>query len=196
MLQSVEEIADQIVVVYSVKHGVEQTKKQEFHFRPWDDDFAAARNFAFSKCTGDYILWLDSDDVVPPESAAMIRAALDNPGPKTLDKSVFFCFQLMEPGQEGLGISQPRMTPNLPGIKWTGRIHETHIQSMLDMGLNSVVVDNIHVVHSGYQDREALKEKVRSRNIPMLAKEEDSPHKFYHLGQSNLILVSDRPLLL
>ena len=29
----------------------------------WVDDFAAARNFSFSKATKEYILWLDADDV-------------------------------------------------------------------------------------------------------------------------------------
>jgi len=33
------------------------------HF-DWIDDFAAARNYAFSKCTGDWVMWLDSDDVL------------------------------------------------------------------------------------------------------------------------------------
>ena len=33
------------------------------HYK-WTDDFAAARNFAFSKATMDYICWLDADDVI------------------------------------------------------------------------------------------------------------------------------------
>lgn len=33
----------------------------------WVDDFAAARNASFAKATGDYILWLDADDVLLPE---------------------------------------------------------------------------------------------------------------------------------
>ncbi len=33
----------------------------------WIDDFSAARNFAFSKATKDYILHLDADDVMLPE---------------------------------------------------------------------------------------------------------------------------------
>ena len=34
---------------------------------PWRDDFAAARNFAFSKGNMDYLMWLDADDVLLPE---------------------------------------------------------------------------------------------------------------------------------
>lgn len=34
----------------------------------WIDDFAAARNYAFSKATGDYLMWLDADDVIEGEN--------------------------------------------------------------------------------------------------------------------------------
>ena len=34
----------------------------------WIDDFAAARNFAFSKASGDYLMWLDADDVIEGEN--------------------------------------------------------------------------------------------------------------------------------
>jgi glycosyltransferase involved in cell wall biosynthesis len=31
----------------------------------WIDDFAAARNYAFSKATSEYVMWLDADDIIP-----------------------------------------------------------------------------------------------------------------------------------
>jgi glycosyltransferase involved in cell wall biosynthesis len=31
----------------------------------WIDDFSAARNFAFSKATSEYVMWLDADDIIP-----------------------------------------------------------------------------------------------------------------------------------
>ena len=36
------------------------------HFE-WINDFSAARNYSFSKATSDYIMWLDSDDVIEPK---------------------------------------------------------------------------------------------------------------------------------
>jgi glycosyltransferase involved in cell wall biosynthesis len=30
----------------------------------WIDDFAAARNYSFSQCTMDWIIWLDGDDLI------------------------------------------------------------------------------------------------------------------------------------
>ena len=34
----------------------------------WTDDFSRARNFSFSLATGDFLLWLDADDVIPSSS--------------------------------------------------------------------------------------------------------------------------------
>ena len=38
---------------------------------PWVDDFSAARNFALSKATANWILWLDADDRIRPEDVAV-----------------------------------------------------------------------------------------------------------------------------
>jgi len=37
---------------------------QKIYDFPWVDDFAAARNFAFSKATRQYCMWLDADDIL------------------------------------------------------------------------------------------------------------------------------------
>lgn len=42
------------------------------HHFTWIDDFAAARNFAFSKCTEDWIIWLDGDDIITLENQKRI----------------------------------------------------------------------------------------------------------------------------
>ncbi|MGO9914668.1 MAG: glycosyltransferase [Isosphaeraceae bacterium] len=43
----------------------------------WVDDFAAARNAALARATGDYAFWLDADDVVDPPQRANLEALLD-----------------------------------------------------------------------------------------------------------------------
>ena len=44
----------------------------------WCDDFSAARNFAFSKGTKDFLMWLDADDVIPREEAERFRSFKEN----------------------------------------------------------------------------------------------------------------------
>ncbi|MBF9070360.1 glycosyltransferase [Streptacidiphilus fuscans] len=43
---------------------------------PWTDDFAAARNASLDACTGDWVVWLDADDRVPPAAQQAFRRVL------------------------------------------------------------------------------------------------------------------------
>ncbi|MGN0813808.1 MAG: glycosyltransferase [Candidatus Coproplasma sp.] len=67
-LDCVKKIADQIVVVDtgSADNTAQIAKDYgaEVYFFKWCDDFSAARNFSFSKASGDYIMWLDADDII------------------------------------------------------------------------------------------------------------------------------------
>lgn len=56
-----------------------------FDFR-WQDDFSAARNFAISKASGDYAIWLDADDFITDENCAkLLRLKREN----------FFCCDMI-----------------------------------------------------------------------------------------------------
>ena len=75
-LDSIWGQVDEIVVVFAGESTDKTVQKvnrykgrkiKTYEFK-WVDDFAAARNFAFSKCTGDWILWIDADDTLETES--------------------------------------------------------------------------------------------------------------------------------
>ncbi len=84
----------------------------------WEDDFAAARNLAFSKATGDYILWLDADDVIPAESAACffrLKERLARERPDTV-----MCPYVTG----GLRYERERVVKRCQDAKWRGHVHE------------------------------------------------------------------------
>ena len=66
-LESVKDAVEEIIVVDT--GSVDRTKEIAARFTDkvydfvWVDDFAAARNFAFSKATMEYCMWLDAEDV-------------------------------------------------------------------------------------------------------------------------------------
>jgi hypothetical protein len=76
-LASVAGVFDEIIVVDT--GSTDRTKEiaREFGAKVfdfvWIDNFAAARNEALSRATGDYAFWLDADDVVePPERVKLV----------------------------------------------------------------------------------------------------------------------------
>lgn len=76
-LDGVKDCVDEIVIVDTgsrdnTKRIAERYTDRIFDFE-WCDDFAAARNFSFSKAEGEYILWLDADDIVTEENARLLN---------------------------------------------------------------------------------------------------------------------------
>jgi len=68
ILSCAQKFADEIIVVDtgSIDTTVNICKKYTdkiYHFK-WINDFSAARNYAFSKATCEYIMWLDADDFI------------------------------------------------------------------------------------------------------------------------------------
>lgn len=76
VLDSVKRFADEIVIVDtgSSDRSVEIARRytDNVYAFEWCDDFSKARNYSFSRATGDYLMWLDCDDVIPDKSVIKI----------------------------------------------------------------------------------------------------------------------------
>lgn len=150
------------------------------------DDFSAARNLALSKCTGDYVLWLDDDDVIEEDSARRLRHALDHLTTAMTGKHFAYSFNMVDHSYMGVSIlPQIRMFPRLDGIKWSGRIHEHQglIGSCEALGIRVRTVAEIEVHHYGYSDPEVYKSK-QERNLRLLSLEPVTYWTLYHSGVS------------
>ncbi len=127
-LDSAKEIADEIIIADT--GSTDQTKEiaaaytdRIYDFK-WIGDFSAARNFAFSKGTKDYLLWLDADDVILEEDRARFLTLK-----QTLDPAVDIVMMpyhagFDESGRLTLSYDRERLLKNHRGYYWVDRVHE------------------------------------------------------------------------
>lgn len=89
----------------------------------WNDDFSQARNFAFSKATCDYVMWLDADDVVSGDNTDRIIALkplLDN-----YDIWYFkYATAFGNDGKPTFEYWRERVFRRSLGARWTDPVHE------------------------------------------------------------------------
>lgn len=76
-LASVANVVDEIIIVDTgstdeTKNIAARFTDQIYDFK-WVDDFSKARNFAFSKATKQYQMWLDADDIIEPAEVEKLR---------------------------------------------------------------------------------------------------------------------------
>jgi tetratricopeptide (TPR) repeat protein len=82
-LASVRGVANQVVVVDTGSTDRTATLAAELGAEvgpfAWDDDFAAAQNAALAQVRGEWVLWLNPDEELLPESRPLLAACLTRP---------------------------------------------------------------------------------------------------------------------
>jgi predicted SAM-dependent methyltransferase/glycosyltransferase involved in cell wall biosynthesis len=124
-LSTFRECVDEIVVVDtgSVDTTLSIVKRYTnkiYHFK-WIDDFSAARNYCFEKCTCDFLYWNDADDYILPEDAKKVRN-FDYSG-----KEIVICqyvYAVDEFGQPSCIVPRERIIKKSLGLRWEQPIHE------------------------------------------------------------------------
>src|SRR5436190_450999 len=93
---------------------------------PWCDDFSAARNYSLDQATGDWIFWMDADDILPPESGQELRRLVAGcPGRDTAFLITVVERKQRQRGQRAeTGHGHVKLFPRHPGIRFRYRIHE------------------------------------------------------------------------
>ena len=153
-LSSLESIADEFVIVDTgsndgTKQVAERFTSNIYDFE-WIDDFAAARNYAFSKCSCDYIYSADADEVIDKDNQQSFRdlkAVLD----PSIDIVQFLYTNQLEYNTTYNFDSElrPKLYKRLRSFIWEGEVHE---QVRLDPVIFDSEIEIIHKpvsLHSG-----------------------------------------------
>lgn len=166
-LASICDLCDEIIIVDT--GSTDTTKEIASKFTnhiydfEWIDNFSAARNYAFSLATKEYILWLDADDVFLQEDIKKFKEMKQNLNDSVDVVSMFYHVAFDEYGNPTFKFRRNRLVRRENNYKWFGAVHE-----YLEVGGN-VIHAAIAVTH-----RKHTREKPNSlstRNINIYEKQ-------------------------
>lgn len=171
-LESVKD-ADEIIVcdTGSIDKTIEVAKEYTdkiFTDFVWCDDFAAARNHAKSKATGDYILSIDADEFC--HDFSKVREAVE-----TMTDDAINVKMVMENVAPESHFYFSRLFKNVPHVYWVGAIHNClNIAGTRDC--EATITYGSSPAHALDPDR-AL------RILEKEVKKEATPRELYYLGR-------------
>ena len=117
-LESIKEVDEIVVVDTGSKDNTINIAMnfgaKVFEDYKWNDNFAEARNHANSKCTGDWILIIDADEILEPGGVEKIR--------KEIAKTKFNSLDFIVHGGKTC-FDSTRVIKNTKKIFWKGAIH-------------------------------------------------------------------------
>jgi glycosyltransferase involved in cell wall biosynthesis len=164
-LASLRGVADEVVIVDTgstdrTREIAESAGACVYDFT-WTGDFSAARNRALDLSSGKWILYIDADERVRPESVSNLRIELSDPGCAGYEVLLY-----PRPGHTPFRIM--RLFRNDPSVRFRGIIHENIWPELyeygarlgLGFGKSALTLD-----HKGYEGDLAAK---NARNLPML----------------------------
>ena len=188
-LGAIHDAVDEIVIVDTGSTDASVEIAESFGAKvlhhEWDGDFSAPRNLSFDAATGDWIIYLDADEVLVREDAEKLRALTGQ-----VWREAFYLVETNFTGdlEDGTSVTHNalRVFRNRPEYRFEGRIHEQIAQTLPAYVPERLHLTNVRVEHYGYLGavRDA-KEKSR-RNTELLERQlaegGDSPFLHFNLG--------------
>jgi glycosyltransferase involved in cell wall biosynthesis len=167
-LASAKPYVDEIIVIDT--GSVDETLKiaaeygAKLSYFEWCDDFAAARNYAISQASGDWILMLDADEELLINSQNFLN--------KLNNSSEIIAYTLtyreVYDQQEKTPITRISLFRNLPELRYVSRFHEQLKYQNQQIDSNQVShTEALIILHYGHS-KELVQQKNISRNIPIL----------------------------
>ncbi|HKP17189.1 MAG TPA: glycosyltransferase family 2 protein, partial [Gaiellaceae bacterium] len=175
-LAAVRDAVDEIIVVDT--GSTDRTVEIATSFgakvieREWTGSFADARNASFEAATGDWVMFLDADEVLVADDAQRLREVLGRTW-----REAFYLVETNFTGELGDGTAVThnalRVFRNRPEYRFEGRIHEQIAHKLPTGQPERIEITDVRVEHYGYLGvvRDA-KDKSR-RNIELLERQRD-----------------------
>ena len=188
-LASAADLVDEIVVVDTGSTDETAAIASRFGARvfsfPWVDSFAAARNESLRHARGDWIFWLDADEMLDAENRRRFRALASD---LKDDQNAAYVMAQRSPAAPGskaaVVADQVRLFRRLPDARWSYRIHEQILPALRRTGVDLRRSDVV-IQHAGYEDAD-LRGRKLDRDLRLLLMENDEhpddPFTLFNIG--------------
>lgn len=179
-LNSVKDVFDEIIICDT--GSTDQTKEiakaftDKIYDFKWCDDFSAARNFAFSKSTSAYNMWLDADDILTEDNRKKL-VAFKHTLPMDTDMVMMPYYTAYdENGNPSFSFYRERIVKNNGEFIFNGRVHEA-------INLKGKIIYSDIAVH-----HKSIKTAYSKRNLliyekQLACKEPFSPRDLFYYGR-------------
>lgn len=127
-LKSVSDLVDEIIIVDT--GSIDKTKDiaaeytDKIYDFAWIEDFAAARNFAFSHSKSMYSMWLDADDVILEHDRQMFKRLKEDLSLSTNVVMMKYNTGFDANGNVTFSYYRERIIKNNIGMLWKSAVHE------------------------------------------------------------------------
>lgn len=195
-LQSIEGLADELVIVDtgSTDRTIEIAGRFNARIIPfnWIDDFSAARNESLKHCSGDWVLYLDADERISPDSREELRRIVAES-----ESAAHACLlrseEWLPSGRTYTIAPYPRLFRRLPSFRFEGRVHEQIEPSIRSSG-HAIQSSGIVIEHLGYSQASDVILAKCERNARLLRRqlEEDPGNSYVRFQLGNTLAILGR----
>lgn len=174
-LAAIAGVVDEIVIVDTGSRDATLDIARSFDARvisrPWRNSFAEARNASFDAAGGDWLVYLDADEVLLAEDAPMLPELTGR-----IWREAFYLSETNHTGELAHGTSVShralRVFRNRPEYRFEGRVHEQIAKRLPGFLPERVEVTAIRVEHFGYLGSMRARRDKSGRNIELLRLQE------------------------
>ncbi|HEY4809465.1 MAG TPA: glycosyltransferase [Solirubrobacteraceae bacterium] len=166
--------------------------------REWTGSFADARNVSFDAATGDWLMYLDADEVLVHDDRELLRSLTGRSW-----REAFYFAQTSYTGdsEDGGAVAHDvlRMFRNRDDYRFEGRLHEQVAHRLPGYLPERIETAGVRIEHYGYLGvvREARRKSDRNIELLRLQQAEGPPNPFLHFNLGcEYAAAGDRPAAL